>query len=377
MPVLNPWVQRLLVALLGGTVSSSVIVASSKNRYAPKNRKKRRVRDDDEPAVKRPPRPPIALGTVAKADAAEGFVPSLTWTQWRAAVAARGRALVDGVFGKKGGVDDNGARIADEVVTADGKRSRPARTKSKKGAAQKGTGKRRRRRQQATLFDSAKESLRQVVKEEAKKAVDDTVEQSGLKGAVDTIKQASDKVGETAKDVAQKLKDALPPDADEKIQAGARTLFAGARKQASRLRDSIAGALEAVEADRQRERDAHEQRQQLDGVVIDMPPVEQNALPPVDDVPPPPFPTLDDVSAAAEAPDALVRHEPAEPPAPSVDVREGLGVDEVAAKVSDGVNKLASFLVGPGHPDYKPGRSRRVANGDVVEAKDPGSSSST
>lgn len=391
MPVLNPWLQRLIVALLGGTTTSAVVVASAKNRYAPKKRKKRKPRPDEQDEdgnvvvrQQRPPPPPIALGTVAKADAAEPFVASMTWTQWSQAVRERGRRLVDGLLGgrKKAVVDDDGARLADEVVTADGQRSSPAKTarkaakKTVNGKVKKKTAARgkRGRRRQATLFESAKESLRQVVKEEVKKTVDDTVESTGLKGAVDTIKQASDNVGETVKDVGQKIKDALPEDAGEKIQSGARSLFEGARKQAARLRDSIQLALAEEKAERERlaleARQAPPPADDAEADVIDMingePATQLPAASTVDDG--------SETSALAIRPpsDLAVQQVPLDAEeAP----KEGMSAEDVATvvadKVSGSVQKLGSFLVGPGHPDYKSSRTRRQSSGDVVEAKDP------
>lgn len=396
MPVLNPWLQRLLIGLLGGTATGGVVVASAKNRYAPKKRKKRQPReqdvDDDGNVIAREKRAPpvIAIGTVAKADAAEGFVPSLTWSQWAQGVRDRGRRLVDGLLGrsKKPVVDGDGARLADEVLTADGRRSSPAKT-ARKTAAKTPNGKvkkktaargKRGRRKQATLFESAKESLRQVVKEEVKKTVDDTVEQTGLKGAVDTIKQATDNVGETVKDVGQKIKDALPEDAGEKIQLGARSLFEGAKKQAARLRDSIQGAIADAEAERLADREHAAllaQRQQAadeNDVVIDMIDGEPNTQLPQ-------FAATtasdDDASSALtiRAPSDLAVINDAVVGDAASDVKEGMSAEDVATvvvdKVSGGVQKLGSFLVGPGHPDYRSSKSKRQISGEVVQAKDP------
>jgi hypothetical protein len=178
MPPLNPWLQRLLVAWAASTVTTGTLLATAENRYRPKKARKASKRRRRPDGVAPRPRPPALPGTVAKADAAEGYTPSLTWAEWFVAVQARGQRLLRFVTGQPpiGSVDDDGSRLPDEVVTAGGQKVKVAKPAAKKPGAKKRRGsattKRRGRRQQrqATLYESAKESLRQVVKEEAQKA---------------------------------------------------------------------------------------------------------------------------------------------------------------------------------------------------------------
>ncbi len=347
-PALIPWLQRLVVAVAGSVVTGGVVLATADNRFAPKKRKRRRGRR----RVTGKTAPPILLGTVAKADAGEAYVPSLTWAQWRDAVAARGRGIFRFVTGqpKEGSVDKDGARIPDEIRTKDG-----ARRRSQAGRSSSKTRRRRgERRKEASLFDSAKESLRQVVKDEAKKAVDEKVEEAALKKAADALKGASGKVSETAKDVASKVKESLPEDLDEKAKLAGRTVLSGAKSAFGKLAASLNELAESS-------------------------PVE-----PLSVAPPPPIeaaPPAEALSSAAatdlvvsEPITADVEQEGTKDPvdAASDGARvDGAPASAVATAVGDGVQRLGSFLSGPGNPGYQKQSSRRMASGDdIVEAKD-------
>lgn len=388
MPPLTPWLQRLLIAWAASTVSTGVILTSAQNRFRPKKAKKRRRRELTEdgdaatPAVKRTP-PAILPGTVAKADAAEPFTPSLTWAGWATDVRARGRRLLRFVTGQapEGSVDADGSRLPDEVVTADGKKVRlkaqktGAVKKKKKGAAPPAR-RRRGQQKQASLFDSAKESLRQVVKEEAQKAVDEKVEQAGLKKAADAIKSAGEKVGETAKDVAQRVKDSMPDDVDEKIQSAGRSIFAEAKRAMQRLSDSLQGSDDVGlgsfgPGDRS-------DRGDLPGDAGAPPPELSSMPPPIDGITTVDGITTIDVGTAAgeqagqhtglTTTSAPIENAP-EAGIEGVDLVSALG--DGVQKLGGGVQKLGSFLSGPGNPGYHRGSGRRAASGDVVDAKDP------
>ena len=374
MPPLTPWLQRLLIAWAASAVSTGVILSTADNRHRPKkakNPKKRRRRELDKAtaASATRTRPPVLPGTVAKADAALPFTPSLTWAGWATDVRARGRRLLRFVTGQapEGSVDENGSRLPDEIVTADGKKVRVVggTQRSKKTTGHKGAPPARRRRgrkQQASLFDSAKESLRQVVKEEAKKAVDEKVEEAGLKKAADAIKSAGEKVGETAKDVAQRVKDSMPDDVEEKLQSAGRSMLAEARRAMQRLSDSIQGSDDdhgAASAsltppetvDQVADPDAATPTAGGPGVASDA------AL---ESSPPPPN---------LQAPASTVGGDEAERGSSGGDIASALG--DGVQLLGGGVQKIGSFLSGPGNPGYHRGSGRaRAASGDIVEAKD-------
>jgi len=407
MPPLTPWLQRLLIAWAASTVSTGVILTSAQNRFRPKKAKKRRRREltedgDDAgpPAVKRTP-PAILPGTVAKADAAEPFTPSLTWAGWATDVRARGRRLLRFVTGQapEGSVDADGSRLPDEIVTADGKKVRlkatkPGTVKKKKKGAAPPVRRRRGQQKQASLFDSAKESLRQVVKEEAKKAVDEKVEQAGLKKAADAIKSAGEKVGETAKDVAQRVKDSMPDDVDEKIQSAGRSIFAEAKRAMQRLSDSLQGDDVGQGSFGPGDRSNRGTlpgdsgaTPPTDGLIIDVGANAIDASSTADAASAAQHGTAqhgDGQHAADHAGDQASDHAgdhtgltttsaPGEH-APDAGIE---GVDLVSAlgdgvqKLGGGVQKLGSFLSGPGNPGYHRSSGRRAASGDVVDAKDP------
>jgi hypothetical protein len=373
MPPLTPWLQRLLIAWAASAVSTGVILSTADNRHRPKkarNPKKRRRRELDNTASATRARPPVLPGTVAKADAALPFTPSLTWAGWATDVRARGRRLLRFVTGQapEGRVDEHGSRLPDEIVTADGKKVRVAGVspKSKKTAGHKGAPPARRRRgrkQQASLFDSAKESLRQVVKEEAKKAVDEKVEEAGLKKAADAIKSAGEKVGETAKDVAQRVKDSMPDDVEEKLQSAGRSMLAEARRAMQRLSDSIQGSD-----------DGHG----VASASVSPPDTVDQVADPGAALPPAGGPgSANDAALAASPP-------PPSLPGPASTVggdeaeRASSSSGDIASALGDGVQllgggvqKIGSFLSGPGNPGYHRSSGRaRAASGDIVEAKD-------
>ena len=136
MPPLHPWLQRLIVAWAASTVTTGALLATAENRYRAKKAKKRRRRPG---RIATHLRPPALPGTVARADAAEGFTPSLTWAEWFTSVQARGQRLLRFVTGQPpiGSVDDDGARLPDEVVTAGGQKVKVGKQTSMKAGAKK------------------------------------------------------------------------------------------------------------------------------------------------------------------------------------------------------------------------------------------------
>ena len=389
---MNPLLQRILIALGASVATSTMIVGSAQNKYK-KTKKRRRKKND----------PPVVIGTVAKREAAEDFVPGLTGAQMLQNIKDSGKSVVDFFSRKKKPVEgDEGGLVPDEVKTADGKTTKPKKTKPLTPAERR--RRRGKRRRQATLFESAKESFRQVVKEETNKVVDEKIEQTGLKKAAEALKQAGETVGGSVKEAASRVQESIPEDANEKIQAAGKSFLAGARKLGQSLGKSIQSGVQALQ----------EQSAQLsqDQKIIDVEvtPIESTRdagqiLAPPPNAIPTPMPTVGDdpssppssppssastssaltsttsttptastTSTSSTASTALTSSSSATPPeSPPLPVHEGMTAEQLGEKVSDGVKKIGAFLSGPGNPGYQ--KSGRIGQGggggDVVEAKDP------
>ena len=302
---MNPLVQRLLISLTAGSAAGGAWVATAKNKHK-KARKRRRKKKTD-----------IVIGTQARKDAAEEFTPGMTLAQLGARVRTFGAGVVDSArslvgLSPRDPAADGSARDADEIHH-DGKRIKNPARKRRNARLAKGHAKKRKgsRRKQASLFDSAKESLRQVVKDEAKRAVQEQVDKTGLGKAAEALKSAGGAVVEKAKAV----KDAIPEDLDERLAEAGKNVVEGAK----RVGESVGGAIQ-------------EGLRKLDG-------------------------------------------EPGLPGGESQEDGEGLSAEELAQRVGKGVDALGSWLQGPGAPGYKnSGRVRPSSSGSgVVEAKEPAS----
>ncbi len=345
---MNPWLQRLLISLGAGVATSAAVIGTAKNKHK-KSKRRRRKKSD----------PPVVIGTVAKRDAATDFEPGITGQQWLQGIKDSGQRFVDFIARrKKPVVDEGGGLEPDEVRAADGTRLKvSSKTPAKKKLTPSQLRRQRRReagrRKQATLFESARESFRQVVKEEAGKAIDEKVEATGLKKAADALKSAGEKVGVAVKDAATKVKDGIPEDAQDQVvvglQSAGKSFLAGAKK----LGHSVSQAVQQLQQ-------------------------ESSSSSPAAETPPPP--TADEAPDAslstAQASGSVQVQEPQESSSssssllPSAPI-EGITAEQVGEKVQDGVQKIGAFLSGPGNPGYK--KSARLGNSngaDVVEAKD-------
>jgi hypothetical protein len=424
MPPLEPWLKRLLVAWAASTVTTGAVLSTAENRYRPKKATSKKLRGRRR-RRRITPRPPVLLGTVAKADAAEGYQPSLTWADWFARVRQRSARLWQLVGGRRpdtpvdGADHTNDAKDADAVATKatkQGSRPRGAKGTRRKRRSKQSSSPTRRRQRQASLYESAKESLRQVVKEEAEKAVEQTVEDAGLGKARDALKTATEVVGKTAATVADKVKESIPEDFDERAKTAGRSIVAGAKRAMQKLGESLqardaerlspdasprtppspptatsssttvpepvaGGPTEAASTDPIA---GYEGAPPDDGrvdallatmAVLDLRAPEVNVEP---RTPEPSDPSSTGPAAATptlEQPTAATAPGPAGPLA-STRGASGIELDVVAEKVGDGVQRLGAFLSGPGNPGYGAGSRRpRQAVGDVVDARDPPASS--
>lgn len=393
---MNPWLQRLMIALGAGVATSAAVIGTAKNKYK-KARKRRRKKSD----------PPVVIGTVAKLDAGAAFEAGLSGRQWLQGIKIDGQRFVDFVTRKKKTVvNDDGALEPADIRDADGTRVDGLGVQAQKKLTPAQLRRRRRQqrrggqggqRKEATLFESARESLRQVVKEEAAKVIDEKVEASGLKKASDALKSAGEKVGGAMKDAATKVKDGIPEDAQQQVvvglQSAGKSLLAGAKK----LGQSVSQAVAALQAESSLSSSS-------DALSSDALP--SDALPadaPASDAAASAAPASDAVSADALPTDTIAADEAgvggsvpavvssqagdqAAPAATSVEIHEsaavtpqsrsaehseGFSAAEVSDKLQGGVQKLGAFLSGPGNPAYK--KSARIGQGgggDVVEAKD-------
>lgn len=346
---MNPWLQRFLVSWAAGVAASGVVITTAKKPGRLKKKKRKKKADGTEE--------PIQMGAVALRDARAPEERGLTVGEWREHVVTTTRGVgtkVAALFRREppaaSAADDGSPREPDEVQAADGTRLKTAprgarkhKKKQRKGGHAKGSaGKRGRRgrRPQATLWDSAKESLKQTVKETVKEEVKAT--------SVGTAFEALKNVG-------------------AKVKEGATTAASAA-----------ASAVGKVMADHKQGGASDEIPPQLRGEPPGAP-REANEPPPPSVTPQKVEETLEAIGrsietaihkvadgARAAAEDVKKASEAGEAPgdgAPSVDV------GEVAKKVRGGVDAVGSWLQGPGAPGYRR-RVRPASGGDVVEAKD-------
>ncbi|MDP2343960.1 MAG: hypothetical protein Q8O67_23585 [Deltaproteobacteria bacterium] len=341
---MNPWLQRFLIALGASVATTTLVVGTAKNKHKKAKRRRRKKSD-----------PPLVLGTVAKRDGADDFVPGLTGKQWLQGIKDGGQAFVDFITRKKKPVIDDGGLVPDEVVAKDGTRLKVDKTKAKRKLTPSQLRRQRRReagkRKQASLFDSAKESFRQVVKEEASKAIDEKVESTGLNKVGDALKTAGEKVGGAVKDAATKIKEGIPEDTQEQVKGGlqsaGKSFLAGAKKLGQSVSQTLQSLQQEVSSSSSSSSLQDSAQDALPGDAIDSSSALQTIEPPPA-VTPPPAPSIPSEGFTAE--------------------QTG---EKVGDKVQDGVQKIGAFLSGPGNPGYKKGGRIGSGGGDVVEAKDP------
>jgi hypothetical protein len=278
-----PWIKPLLLSLGASVATSAVWITTAKNRH---RKAKRRRKLSTKPVI---------IGTVAKRDAALEVEDPLTLADMKAsamAMVARLKALAGGAP----------VEPAAELLDKNGKVIR-----TRKG----------RRRKQASWMDSARESMRQVVKEEVQQKVD----QTGLGKAQEVLQQAAG----VAKDTLKKVQDAVPDELEGKLSAAGKSIVAGAKRVGEAVRDGISQAAGQVD--------------QVDQV---------DQLPPSTSTPSQPSTSLTNTTTNTEAP---------------------VEAPPVAERVADGLKKASTWIQGPGTPGYTSNR-RASSGGDVVEAKD-------
>lgn len=328
---MNPLLQRFLISWAAGIATTGVIAGTAKRPHRLKRR--RRKKRKGQPAE------PVQIGAQALADARAADDPGMTVAEWAAGVKAL-PSRVAGIFTRVPKQGD-GAREPDEIRTADGQKVAGAGKKKRR---------RRGRRKQATLWDSAKQSMRETVRDVVKEEVKDTP----VGNAVDAAKKAGDKL----KDGATVVKEGAAVVAEGAVKVGAQV---GGR--AKSLLNRILAAVEAnpaPNADPEAEALAEqEERAAFEGEVAAPATTDAVAVAspteaaPVDAAP---------LEAPLVAPMAAAAAAPAAPP---------VDVAEVGKKLKTGINAVADWLQGPGAPGYASQRTRSAqGGGDVVEAKD-------
>lgn len=318
----NPLLQRLLISWAAGAAATGVVVGTAKRPHRLK-RRRRKKKKGQQPE-------PVQIGAQALLDARAPADPGMSVEDWTAGVKALPGRFAS-IFSRvpKGPAD--GAREPDEIRTADGQK------------VSAGTRKKRRRRgkrQKATLWDSAKESMRQTVHEVVKEEVKDTP----VGNAVDAARKAGDKV----KEGAAVVKEGAAVVAENAVKVGAQV--------GDKAKSLLNRILHAVEADPASNADPdaealaeHEQHA-----------AEQSA------------------TAAPSEPDPAPHTEGTAPTPPTISEPPPAAVDvaEVGRKVKSGLNAVGDWLSGPGAPGYQSKRVKAAqGGGDVVEAKDAGAES--
>lgn len=324
---MNPWLQRFLIGWAAGVVTTGALVSTAKRPHRLKRKKRKKQEDGTEE--------PVQIGAVAMKDARLPDERGLTVGEWRDRVVASGASLgtrVGAVFKRErrpttGGAAAGGttpsALEPDEVQRTDGTVEKSASTRKKRRGAH-AKGRRGKKRKEATLWDSAKESFKQTVKE----TVAEEVNKSPMGSALETLK-----------------------DVGAKVKSGATS---AATATASFVKRGIDGNPEPD--DGSKPTPSLQQRIDAAGAAI------EKAVKNATDGPEPRGSAEPTVSARAA--------ESADEPRPNKNVDAAAEVAaEVAVKVKSGLLAVGSWLQGPGAPGYKKA-PRASDGGEVVEAKD-------
>lgn len=329
---MNPLLQRFLISWAAGAAATGVVVGTAKKPHKLK-RRRRKKKKGKEPE-------PVQIGAQALLDARAPDEPGMTVEQWAAGVKALPSRFAS-IFQRVPKQADDGAREPDEIRTADGEKVSTGARKKKR---------RRGRRKQATLWDSAKESMRQTVHEVVKEEVKDTP----VGNAVDAAKRAGDKV----KEGASAVKEGAGVVAEKAVKVGAQ-VGGKAKSLLNRILEAVE-ADPAPNADPEAEALAAAEEQHAHG---DVTPVAPR---PAGDGPLAEAPSADSPTSETPLEATSVESAPVEA-APPVDVAE------VGRKLKSGLNAVGDWLQGPGAPGYTSKRARPAqGGGDVVEARDAG-----
>ena len=326
---MNPWLQRFLIGWAAGVATTGALVSTAKRPHKLKRKKRKKQEDGTEE--------PVQIGAVALKDARLPDERGLTMGEWRDRVVATGSSVGARVGAmlkrdrKQDPVDlhvkEAGARPPDEVQRPDGtvehfaaKASpRPSPRSKRKGAHAK--GRRGKKRKDASLWDSAKESFKQTVKE----TVVEEVNKTPMGSALEALKGVS-----------------------AKVKSGATT---AATATATFVKRGIEGNPEPQDGSKP----VPSLQQRLDAAGAAIEKAVKNAT----DAPP-------EGAEDAPAPDI----EPISPRANKNVEAVAEVAAEVAVKVKSGLAAVGSWLQGPGAPGYKKAPRAADADAEVVDAKD-------
>jgi hypothetical protein len=341
----NPWFQRILISLAAGSAASGVIVGTAKKPRRLKKRKKKKGEKDRS----------VELGALALADAKLPDNRGITVGEWKDAVVARG-ASVASVFKRKPKPVDDGARLPDEVQSKDGK------TVSKR---EKKKRDRRKDMPPATLWESARESFKQTVKE----TVHDEVKSTPVGGALDPLKSVGAKVKEGASVVVENV-EKVAKDVSEEVAKGDKnkdpkdTVGAKIGSKLSDFRIAFDAAVETVRKS----------------------PQESSTPPSAPSGGPPSAPDELAVQPGAveEQRGAPIVEAELDPTVAGVE-KQPIDPEKVKQKLKSGFDAVSNWFqaaTGPGSTKRDPTAPRRVraaspADDDVVEAKDADAANET
>ena len=320
----------------------------------------------------------VQIGATALKDARMPEERGLTMPEWKDKVVATGSAVgakVTSVFKRtpsRPPVPDDGAQAPDEVQGADGKvvaqpsRSPASAKRKRKGAHAK--GRRGKKRAEATLWDSAKESFKQTVKETVAEEVKETPVGSALEtlravGA--RVKEGATKVGAGAAKAVNRAIEGNPEDEREELDENGIPIprpVLVPKPAGPSLQERIDKAGAAIE--KAVKGLAEGAARTTSSSASDSSSSSSTAIEP-------PAPLTEEEAAAAEEAERKAA-------ADRVDVEAGAKAaaqvaSEVAGnigrKMKGGLSAVGSWLQGPGSPDFSK-RRRANASGEVVEAKE-------
>lgn len=336
----NPLLQRFLISWAAGAAATGVVVATANKPH--KLKRRRRKKKKGQAAA------PVQIGAQALLDAKAPDDPGMSVDEWAAGVKALPGRFAS-IFQRVPKQSGDGAREPDEIRTADGQKVATGPRKKR----------RRGKRRQATLWESAKVSMRQTVHEVVKEEVKDTP----VGSAVEAAKKAGDKV----KEGASAVKEGAGVVAERAVKVGAQ-VGGKAKTLLNRILEAVE-ANPAPNADPEAEAFA-EQEEHAAGMV------EASAVPqPAGEAQSTEGRSTEPQSAETASDEPHLEPASVEPAQVEPKPAEGAPADiaEVGRKIRSGLNAVGDWLQGPGAPGYTSKRARPAqGGGDVVEARDAG-----
>ena len=188
---MHPLLQRFLIGWVAGVVTTGALVSSAKRPHKLKRKKRKKQPDGTDE--------PVQIGAVALHDARLPLEGSLTLPEWRDRIVAAGSSV---------GSKVSSLLQREPRAAIDAEPSAPSSQRRTKRSSAHAKGRRGRKRKQATLWDSAKESLKQTVKE----TVADEVKHSPMGSAFQKLKDVSAKVKTGATTAATLVKKGIEGD---------------------------------------------------------------------------------------------------------------------------------------------------------------------